>query len=150
MKLLYYFIPFLTHLFYINHIHSMIQKIFLSYRISVSMCVCVCVYVGTKVRHTNAISVYCRLTGYLRATTSYTLKAECRKIGTFELWCWRRLLWVLWTLRKSTLNIHWNTDTEAEALILWPAKAKSWLTRKDPDAGKNWGQEEKGSQRMRR
>ena len=34
--------------------------------------------------------------------------------------------------------------TEAEAPILWPLDAKSWLTRKDPDAGKNWGQEEKG------
>ena len=33
--------------------------------------------------------------------------------------------------------------TDAEALILWPPDAKSWLTRKDPDAGKDWGQEEK-------
>ena len=33
---------------------------------------------------------------------------------------------------------------EAEAPIFWPSDAKSWLTGKDPDAGKNWGQEEKG------
>ena len=33
--------------------------------------------------------------------------------------------------------------TDAEALIFWPPDAKSWLIRKDPDAGKNWGQEEK-------
>ena len=33
--------------------------------------------------------------------------------------------------------------TEAEAPILWPPDAKSWLTGKDPDAGKDWGQEEK-------
>ena len=39
--------------------------------------------------------------------------------------------------------------TDAEAPILWPLDAKSWLTRKDPDAGKDWGQEEKGQQRMR-
>ena len=36
-----------------------------------------------------------------------------------------------------------GTDAEAEAPILWPPDAKSWLTRKDPDAGKDWGQEEK-------
>ena len=35
------------------------------------------------------------------------------------------------------------TDAEAEALILWPPDVKSWLTGKDPDAGKNWGQGEK-------
>ena len=37
-----------------------------------------------------------------------------------------------------------KTDAEAEVLILWPPDAKSWLTGKDPDAGKDWGQEEKG------
>ena len=37
-----------------------------------------------------------------------------------------------------------RTDVEAEALILWPSDAKSWLIRKDPDAGKDWRQEEKG------
>ena len=45
-------------------------------------------------------------------------------------------------------NQHWifigKTDAEAEAPILWPPDAKNWLTRKDPDAGKDWGQEEKG------
>ena len=50
-------------------------------------------------------------------------------------------------------NIHWKdwlffgrTDTEAEAAILWPPDAKSWLIGKDPDAGKDWGQEEKGAE----
>ena len=37
-----------------------------------------------------------------------------------------------------------STDAEADAPILWPLDAKSWLTGKDPDAGKDWGQEEKG------
>ena len=37
-----------------------------------------------------------------------------------------------------------RTDTEAEAPILWPPDVKNWLTRKDPDAGKDWKQEEKG------
>ena len=35
-------------------------------------------------------------------------------------------------------------DAEAETPILWPPDAKKWLTRKDPDAGKDWIQEEKG------
>ena len=37
-----------------------------------------------------------------------------------------------------------GTDVEAETSILWPPDAKSWLIWKDPDAGKDWGQEEKG------
>ena len=35
--------------------------------------------------------------------------------------------------------------TDAEAPIFWPPDAKSWLTVKDPEAGKDWGQEEKGA-----
>ena len=50
------------------------------------------------------------------------------------------------------VNPEWNqswifigrTDGEAEAPIVWPPDAKSQLIRKDPDAGKDWGQEEKG------
>ena len=41
------------------------------------------------------------------------------------------------------------TDAEAEAPILWPPDEKSWLIGKDPDAGRDWGQEERGWQRMR-
>ena len=37
-----------------------------------------------------------------------------------------------------------RTDVEAETPILWPPDVKRWLTWKDPDAGKDWGQEEKG------
>ena len=37
-----------------------------------------------------------------------------------------------------------RTEAEAEAPILWPPDAKSWLVGKDPDAGKDWGQEKKG------
>ena len=37
-----------------------------------------------------------------------------------------------------------RTDVEAETPILWSPDVKSWLIRKDPDAGKDWGQEEKG------
>ena len=45
--------------------------------------------------------------------------------------------------RKSTLNIRWKDDAEAEAPILWPPVSKSQLTGKDSDVGKDWGQEEK-------
>ena len=45
-------------------------------------------------------------------------------------------------------NLSWifigRTDAEAETPILWPPHAKNWLTGKDPDAGKDWRQEEKG------
>ena len=37
-----------------------------------------------------------------------------------------------------------RTDVKAETLILWPPHAKSRLIRKDPDSGRDWGQEEKG------
>ena len=39
----------------------------------------------------------------------------------------------------------WRTDVEAETPILWPPDAKNWLLGKDPDAGKDWRQEEKGT-----
>ena len=42
-----------------------------------------------------------------------------------------------------------RTDAEAETPILWPPYAKSGLIGKDPDAGRDWGQEEKGRQKMR-
>ena len=42
-----------------------------------------------------------------------------------------------------------RTDAEAETPILWPPHAKSWLIGKDPGVGEDWGQEEKGRQRMR-
>ena len=76
-------------------------------------------------------------------------KAKCRRIDAFELWCWRRLLRVPWTARRSNQSILKEinpeySDAEPEALILWPPDAKRWLIWKDPDAGKGWKQEEKG------
>ena len=61
-------------------------------------------------------------------------KAECQRTDAFELWCWRRLLRVLWTARRSNQS----ADAEAEAPILWPPDAKNWLIWKAPDAGKDW------------
>ena len=79
---------------------------------------------------------------------SWTIKkAECRRIDAFELWCWRKLLRVPWTARRSNQSILKEIlkDAEAETSILWPPDVKNWLLGKDPDAGKDWRQEEKGA-----
>ena len=90
---------------------------------------------------------------------SWTIKkAKRQRIDAFELLCWRRLLRVPWTSRRSNLSIlkeispeysleGWmmKLDAEAETPILWPPDEKKWLTGKDPVAGKDWGQEEKGT-----
>ena len=79
-------------------------------------------------------------------------KAEHRRIDAFELWCWRTLESPLDC--KEIQPVHpkgdqsWvftgRTDVEAETPIMWPSHAKSWLIWKDPDAGRDCGQEEKG------
>ena len=46
--------------------------------------------------------------------------------------------------RKSILNLHWWTDTEAEAPIFWPPDAKNWLIGRDSDAGKIEGRRRRG------
>ena len=77
-------------------------------------------------------------------------KAEHRRIEAFELWCWRRLLRVPWTARRSNQSLlkEIRPGCSLEGLILklklWPPDMKSWFIWKDPDAWKNWGQQEKG------
>ena len=66
---------------------------------------------------------------------SWTIKkAECRRIDAFELWCWRRLLRVPWTARRSNKSILKEISpeyslkrltAEAEAPILWPPDVKN-------------------------
>ena len=83
---------------------------------------------------------------------SWTIKkAECRRIDAFELWCWRRLLRGPLDCKEiKPVNPKGNQSwifigrTDAEAPVLWPPDGKNWLTGKDPDAGKDWKQEEKG------
>ena len=84
---------------------------------------------------------------------SWTIKkAERRRIDAFELWCWRRLLRIPWTARRSnqsflkeiSLNIHWKDWCWSRNSNTWPPDVKNWLTGKDPDAEKDWRQEEKG------
>ena len=90
---------------------------------------------------------------------SWTIKkAECQRIDAFELWCWRRLLRVPWTARRSNQSIlkDISPGCSLEGLML---KLKlqyfghlMWRTdslEKTPDAEKDWSQEEKRCQRMR-
>ena len=90
---------------------------------------------------------------------SWTLKkAEHQRIDAFELRCWRRLLRVPWTAMRSNWSILKEISLEysLEGLvlklklpILWSPDANSWLTWKDPDAGKTEGGRRRGQQRMR-
>ena len=84
---------------------------------------------------------------------SWTIKkAEHRRINVFELWCWRRLLRVPWTARRSNQSIlkEISPGCSLEGPILklklqyFGHLMQSWLIGKDSDAGKDWGQEEKG------
>ena len=75
---------------------------------------------------------------------SWTVKkAECQRIDAFELYC-KEIKPVHPKGHQSWIFIG-RTDAKAGAPVLWPPDAKSQLIGKDPDAGKDWGQEEKGA-----
>ena len=85
---------------------------------------------------------------------SWTVKkAERRRIDAFELWCWRRLLRVPWTARRSNQSIlkEIRPGCSLEGLMLklklqyFGHLMRIWLIGKDSDARKYWGQEEKYS-----
>ena len=80
-------------------------------------------------------------------------KAERRRIDAFELWCWRRLLRVPWTARRSNQSIlkEINPRCSLKGLMLklklqyfghLMQRVDSW---EDSDAGRDWGQEETGT-----
>ena len=81
---------------------------------------------------------------------SWTIKkAECWRISAFDLWCWRRLLRVPWTARRSNQSVlkEINPEYSLEGLKLkllyfGHLMHNSWLTRKDPDARKDWRQKD--------
>ena len=86
------------------------------------------------------------------------MKAECRRIDAFELWCWRRLLRVSWTARRSNQPILGNqswvftgrTDSEAATPILSPPNAPPADSfEKTLMFGKTEGRRRRGQQRMR-
>ena len=82
---------------------------------------------------------------------SWTIKkANNQRIDASELLCCRRPLRVPWTAKIKPVNPKGNQSwifigrNDPEAPILWPPDVKNWLIWKDPDAGKDWRQEEKG------
>ena len=84
---------------------------------------------------------------------SWTIKkAEHRSIDAFELWCWSRLMKVPWTARRSNQFILKEISPECslEGLMLklklqYFGHLMRRLIGKDSDAGRDWGQEEKGT-----
>ena len=74
-------------------------------------------------------------------------KAEHWRIDAFDLWCWRRLLRVSWTSGRSIQSIlkEISPDCSLEGMNVLRSStaAKNWLFGNDPDAGKDWKQEEK-------
>ena len=74
---------------------------------------------------------------------SWTVKkAERQRIDAFELWCWRSLLKVPWTARRSNQSIlreinPGRTESKAEAPVFWSSDANRWLTGKVPNARKD-------------
>ena len=85
---------------------------------------------------------------------SWTVKkAEHRRIYAFELWCWRRLLRVPWTAKRSNqsiLKISPGISLEGMMLKLKLQYFSHLMRRvdsleKESDAGRDWGQEEKGT-----
>ena len=81
---------------------------------------------------------------------SWTIKAMCQRIDAFELWCWRRLLRVPWTARRSNQSILKEISPEylLEGLMLklqyLAPDVKNQFIRKVPDVSKDGRRKEKG------
>ena len=87
---------------------------------------------------------------------SWTVKkAECRRVDAFELWCWRRLLRVPWTARRSNQSILKEISPRISLeRVMLKLKLQYFghlmrrvdsLENPSPDARRDWGQEEKGT-----
>ena len=80
-------------------------------------------------------------------------KAERQRIDAFELWCWKRLLRVPWTARRSNQSIlkEISPGYSLEGMMLklklqyFDHLMRRVVIGKDSDAGRDWGQEEKGT-----
>ena len=86
---------------------------------------------------------------------SWTIKkAERQRIDTFELWCWRRLLRVPWTARRSNQSILKESNPECSLegpmlklmLKYFGYLMQSLLIGKDRDAGKDWRQKKRAAE----
>ena len=106
--------------------------------------------VRNTINHSNGLSTRCQISVYRTECLKFSNAITNTWIAVYNSpsasWCWRRLLRVPWTARSSNqsmLIFMAKTDAKAKDPILWPSNVKSWLTEKDPDAGKDWRQEEK-------
>ena len=111
-----------------------------------------CHLIGFKVRLVKAMIFSVVMYG----CESWTVKKdEHRRIDSFELWCWRRLLRVPWTARRSNQSIlkGISPGISLEGLMLklklqyfgHLMRRVDSLEKTDSDAGRDWGQEEKGT-----
>ena len=140
-----------------NHNHCIILKILISLRSDLYLIILICISIN-KQRH-YFVNKGPSSQGYGFSSGHVWM----RELDYKESWVQRN--WCFWTVvLETTLEspldckeiqlVHpkgdqsWvfigRTDIEAETPILWPPDAESWLIGKDPDAGKEWGQEEKG------
>ena len=121
--------------FFLNHTHTHTHTM-LSLYPSVITTNCLNVFLhlnwGSFPLHSLPTSMYCSFQ-YLLPVRKYPLESHLD---------WKEIQPVHPKGDQSWLFIE-RTDVEAETPILWPPDAKSWLIWKDPDAGKDWGQEEK-------
>ena len=106
-----------------------------------------------KSRHITLLTEVCIIKAMVFPVVTYSCenwtikKAECQRFDAFKLWCWRRLLRVSWTARKSNQSILREirpeyllkglTDAEAEAPVFWSSDANSRLIGKVNDAGQD-------------
>ena len=101
----------------------------------------------------------------VKATVLPVVRYRCKSLSIKKAEHWRTDAFELWCSKEKTLespldckeikpvhpkgNQSWifigRADAEAEAPILWQSVVKSWLIWKDPDAGQDWRQEEKGA-----
>ena len=110
-------------------------------------------------RHITLLTQVCTVQSYsLPSSCIWTWELDHNESWVPKIWCVRIV--VLEKTLESPLDIKeikpvnpkgnqlWiligMTDAEAKATVLWSPDAKSWLTGKDPDSGKDWGQEAKG------
>ena len=82
-----------------------------------------------------------------RCESWITRKAEHRRTDDFKLWCWRRLLSVLWIARRSNQLILKVISSEYSLMLKLQyfdhlMRRSDWLIGKDSDGGKDWGHEE--------
>ena len=108
--------------------------------------------------YVSSVFHICQCLFYTSSGQVWMWELDCKESWAPKNWCFRIV--VLEKTLESPLNCKkikpvnpkgnqpWifigRTDAEAKTLVLWPPDVRNWLIGKDPDAGKDWRQEEKG------